>query len=131
MDTDVALAPADMSFEALLALPEHRGRLRNVVVFDEEHIFGVLRVGSSLLQAAHLAETSPTLRDIVSRRYTVVHEEDVVYDVIRGMWRAGAMMAIVVRAREIPVPRNVLGVITKEQIADSVAGSVKVYASGD
>jgi CIC family chloride channel protein len=71
------------------------------------------------------------LRDIVSRRYTVVHEEDVVYDVIRGMWRAGAMMAIVVRAREIPVPRNVLGVITKEQIADSVAGSVKVYASGD
>lgn len=131
MDTDVALAPADMSFEALLALPEHRGRLRNVVVLDEERVFGVLRVGSSLLQAAHLAETSPTLRDIVSRHYTVVHEDDVVYDVIRGMWRAGAMMAIVVRAAEIPVAGNVLGVITKEQIADSVAGSVKVYASGD
>jgi CIC family chloride channel protein len=131
MDTDVALAPADMSFEALLALPEHRGRLRNVVVFDDERVFGVLRVGSSLLQAAHLAETPPTLRDIVSRRYTVAHEEDVVYDVIRGMWRAGAMMAIVVRASEIPAARNVLGVITKEQIADSVAGSIKVYASGD
>ena len=131
MNTDMALAPANMRFDAFLALPENRGRLRDVVVFDGERVTGVLQMGTSQLQTFHVAETSPTLGDMASRRYTVVHENDIVYDVIRSMWRKGAAMAIVVRASDIPTAQDVLGVISKEQVADSVAGSVNVYASGD
>jgi len=130
MDTEVGRASADMSFEAFLALPEHRGRIRNAVVFDGERVIGVIRVASSLLKATHLAQTSLSLRDIASHRFTIVHEHDVVYDVIRRMRRKRAEVAIVVRASERPSAHNVLGVVTNEQIADSVAESVDVYAGG-
>ena len=36
-------------------------------------------------------------------------------------------MALVVAARGVPRPEDVLGVITKEHVADSVAASVKMY----
>jgi chloride channel protein, CIC family len=131
MKTDVALAAADMSFEAFLALPEHRGRLRDVVVFDQKGIVGVLAVNTSLRQASQAAGGGPTLRDIASQQYTVVRANEVVYEVIRRMWQREATMALVARAAGLPTPRDVLGVITKDQVADSVAASVKVYASGD
>jgi chloride channel protein, CIC family len=131
MDADVALAPADMSVAAFFALPEQRGRLRNAVVFDGERMFGVLPVNTPLVQASHVAENPPTLRDVASNNYTVVRGDDIMFDVIRRMWRMHATMAVVVRTSGAPAARDVLGVITKEQVADSVAGSVNVYASGD
>ena len=36
-------------------------------------------------------------------------------------------MALVVRGRGVPRRSDVVGVITKEHVADSVASSVKVY----
>ncbi|HYM02336.1 MAG TPA: hypothetical protein VET85_05270 [Stellaceae bacterium] len=39
----------------------------------------------------------------------------------------GAAMAVVVRGRGVPRPSAVLGVITKEHVADAVAESVSVY----
>jgi CIC family chloride channel protein len=43
------------------------------------------------------------------------------------MWRRKAMMAVVVRGRGIPRGSDVIGVITKEHVADSVADSIKTY----
>ena len=131
MNTDVALAPADMSVEAFIAPPENLGRQRDVVVYDADRILGVLQVTASLLEVSRGAETPPTLRDVASPRYTIAHENDVAFDVIRRMWRMQAPIALVVRTTGIPAAQDVLGVITKEQVADSVAASVNVYASGD
>jgi chloride channel protein, CIC family len=131
MNTDVALAPADMSFEAFLALPEHRGRLRDVVVFDGQGVVGVLEVNTSLRQVSQTAGAAPTLRDIASRQFTFVRENDIVYEVIRRMWHNHSSVALVVRTAGLPTAQDVLGVITKDQVADSVASSVDVYASGD
>jgi chloride channel protein, CIC family len=131
MNTDVALAPADMTFEAFLALPEHRGRRRDVVIFDEQGIVGVIELNTSLRQVSRATGAAPTLRDIASRQYTLVRENDIVHEVIRRMWHTHATMALVVRTSGLPTARDVLGVITKEQLADSVASSIDVYASAD
>ncbi len=132
MNTDVALAPADLPFGTFLALPEHSGRKRDVVTFDEHGIVGTLEVDTSLWQPFQPPGSVPTLRDLANQTYTLVHENDIVYDVIRRMWHMHAAMALVVRASAGPTtPRDVIGVITKEQVADSVAGNVDVYASGD
>ena len=62
------------------------------------------------------------------RSFTLVREDDVVFDVIRRrMWRKGAFMALVVRDRRVPRPGTIVGVITKEHVADSVAASVQIY----
>ena len=54
--------------------------------------------------------------------------DDVAFDVIQRIYRKGAVMALVVNGgRAAPRPEDVLGVITKEHVADSVASSVNVY----
>lgn len=131
MDTNVALAPAQMSLEAFLALPDSGGRPRNIVVFDGERVFGVIQVNTSLREASRAAQTPPTMRDIATQRYTIVRENDIVFDVIRRMWRKHSAIALVVRTTGNPGAQDVLGVITKDQVADSVAASINVYADGN
>ncbi len=127
MERDVVVLPGDMSFDDLLAHPENAGRMRHIVVADAGRILGVLRVNTSLRQASAGAKSPIALRDIASRDFTVAREDDIVFDVIRRIWRRQAVMALVVRGRRVPRPSDVVGVITKEHVADSVADSVKMY----
>ena len=59
----------------------------------------------------------------------MVCEDDIMFDVIERLWRRQAVMGLVVRGRGIPRPCDAAGVITKERVADSVAGSVTVISS--
>jgi chloride channel protein, CIC family len=127
MHTDVFLAPAEMTFDAFLAQPDNNGRMRHLVVTQDNRITGVLRVNTALRQATEGAHSTVTLGDLASQRFTIVREDDIVFDVIRRIWRKKAVMAVVVRGRRVPRPGDVAGVITKEHVADSVASSVKVY----
>jgi CIC family chloride channel protein len=128
METDVVLAPTDMRFDEFLSQPDNNGRMRHVAVIEGKRIFGVLRVNTALRRTSpHEAQSGVTFRDIANRNFTIVREDDIVFDVIQRVWRKNAAMALVVRGSGIPRPENVMGVITKEHVADSVASSVKVY----
>ncbi len=127
MDPDVIVVPAEMSFDAFLAQPDHAGRMRHVAVTEGNRIFGVLRVNTALRQASEGGRASVALRDIASRNFTIVREDDIIFDVIRRIWRRQAVMALVVRGRGVPRPADIAGAITKEHVANSVANSVKVY----
>ena len=129
MDTDVIVAPAEMRFDAFLSRPDHAGRMRHVVVTEDDRIVGVLRVNTALRHASEAAQSSVTLGDVASRNFTLVREDDIVFDVIQRIWRRNAAMALVVRSRGVPRSGDVLGVITKEHVADSVASSIKIYPS--
>jgi CIC family chloride channel protein len=127
MDTDVLVLPAETSFSEFLARPEHAGRLRHVVVTRKGRLIGVIRVNTSLRQGIEGARSTVTLGDLASRDFTLVGQDEVVFDVIDRMWRKGATMAVVVGVRGVPRGADVLGVVTKEHVADSVAASVKIY----
>jgi CIC family chloride channel protein len=127
MDTTFMMAPAEMSFDTFLAQPGHEGRLRHVVVFEDSHILGVMRVNTALRQASQGAPSGLKLRDIYSHNYTIVSGDDIVADIIRRLWRKHATMALVIQVHGVPRPEDVIGVITKEHVADSVASSVDVY----
>src|ERR1700723_1739881 len=126
-DTDIQVLPAEQSFDDYLRQPEHAGRLRHVVVTENEHLYGVIRVNTGLRRGLESAATGVRLRDLASRNFTVVSEEVTAYEVIRRMWRKKAIMAVVVRGNRIPRASDVVGVITKEHVADSVADSIAVY----
>ena len=56
--------------------------------------------------------------DVARKDFTIVQQDDVVFDVIRRMSRQGVTMALVVEIpnkRAIPRPQQIRGVITKEQ----------------
>jgi CIC family chloride channel protein len=90
-------------------------------------IVGVQRVNTGLRRGLESAYTGITLGDVVRTNFTIAREDDVVFDVIRRMWRRGGSMAIVVKGGRVPRPDDVVGVITKEHIADSVAESIRPY----
>jgi chloride channel protein, CIC family len=127
MDADIQVLQADASFDDYLRQPEHAGRLRHVVVIDKGHIYGVIRVNTGLRRGLESAHTGVSLRDVASRNFTVVREDETAFDVIQRMWRRNAIMAVVVRGRGVPREGDVAGVITKEHVADSVADSIKAY----
>jgi chloride channel protein, CIC family len=127
MDADIQVLPTDASFDDYLRQPEHAGRLRHVVVTDKGHIYGVIRVNTGLRRGLESAHTGVSLGEVASRNFTVVGENETAFDVIRRMWRRGAIMAVVVRGRGVPRGSDVAGVITKEHVADSVADSVQAY----
>ena len=129
MDREVVLAPAEMTFDAFLNGGNHGGGMRHVVVTQGDHILGALRINTRFRQASALARSKVTLADIADRNITIVHEDDVVFEIIQRLWRKRALMALVVRGRGVPRARDVVGVITKEHVADTVASSVKVYAT--
>ena len=49
------------------------------------------------------------------------------FDLIPRLWRRHGIMAVVVRCRGVPHAADVVGVITKEHVADSVAESIQIY----
>lgn len=128
MDTDVFVLPAEASFDDFLRQPGHEGRLRHVVVTKGDSIYGVIRVNTSLGRGLEGRNTGVSLGEVASRRFIVVDEREVVFDVIERLWREGGSMAVVVRQGALPRAGDVIGVITKEHVADSVARSVRIYS---
>ena len=127
MHRDAIVAPADADFEAFLARPENRDRMLHIVVAHVGRIAGVLRVNNALRRHREREATGVTLGDIASKGFTIAREQDIVIDVIRRMWRHKATMAVVVRGDGVPRAADVVGVLTKEHVADSVADSIEIY----
>ena len=127
MDKDVVRLPAATSFGAFLAAPENRGRMRHIAVTAGNRIVGVLRVNTALREAPAEAPAGATLGELASGAYTTAHENDIMFEVIEDIWRRNAAMALVLRDHGTATPDDIVGVITKEHVADSVAASVKVY----
>ena len=99
MDKDIQVLPIEASFDEYLRQPEHAGRLRYVVVTENGHLFGVIRVNTGLRRGLETTHTGTTLGDVANRNFTVVREDETAFDVIRRMWRRKAIMAMVVRGR--------------------------------
>jgi chloride channel protein, CIC family len=129
MDRDFLVLPAELGFDAFLGNPEHRGRMRHVIVTRDNHVLGVLRVNTALRRAPEAALGGVTLGDLASRHFTIAREDDIVFDVIPRLWRHRAVMVLVVRGHGVPRADQVAGVITKEHVADSVADSISIYPS--
>jgi CIC family chloride channel protein len=76
------------------------------------------------------AHTGVRLGDIAQKNFTVARAGDVVFDVVERMWRRNATMAIVTKASgRLPRGSDVVGMISKEHIADSVADSIRPYST--
>ena len=127
MDSDMLILPAEDSFDTFLREHEAEGRLRHLVVTRKGRLHGVIRVNTGLRRGLGGAHTEATLGDVASRDFTIVREDAIASDAIERMWRKNAFMAVVVRGRGIPRGADVVGIITKEHVADSVASSLKIY----
>ncbi len=64
---------------------------------------------------------------VAQRNFTLARENDIVFDIVQRMARRNAAMAIVVKTGGRGKPTDVVGIISKEHIANSVADSIKPF----
>ncbi|MFO0995912.1 MAG: chloride channel protein [Alphaproteobacteria bacterium] len=131
MDRDVLILPAGTPLEAVLKDSPSAGTLRHIVATADGRIVGAVRINADLHGTLKASKAGTTLGEVATANIVTVGEQDVMFDVIGRMSKTGAGMAVVVRSAESGAPSGILGVITKEHVADSVADSIRPYAETD
>ena len=125
MEQDVLVLEEGTPFSAFLNLAAAQGGLRHVVVTRDGMVVGCVRVNTDLRRTLGIAAGDVRLGDLMDTNFIIVRQAEVAFDVITSMWDRKASMAIVVS--EEGGTEHVLGVITKEHVADTVARSVQIY----
>ena len=86
-----------------------------------------MRVNIGLRRGVEDAYSGVHLGDVAQRNFTIAREADIMFDVVQRMGRHDAAMAVVVKGRGRGRPSEIVGIISKEHIADSVAESIKPF----
>ncbi len=127
MDRNVIILPAETPFADLLHRPDCRDAMVHVLAARNGRIVGAVRVNTALRRGIEDVQGGITIGDVARWRFVVARQDDVMFDVIARLWRKRASMAVVVRDSGRPCTANVVGIITKEHVADAVAATVKGY----
>lgn len=131
METRFLLIPSETRIDTFLQQPENRGGMRHVIVTTGDRITGAVRINTGLRSTTAELGSSVTFGDVANQRFTIVRESDVAFDVIIRMWRKNGVMALVVRESKsrfhVPRAGDIVGVITKEHVADAVAAGIQAY----
>ncbi|MFI4981317.1 MAG: chloride channel protein [Nevskiales bacterium] len=127
MERDFLKIDEATNFDEFLRLSAGSSGMRHVVVTRGNLIVGVLRVNTALRSTVSAAASDVPIGTLAQRNFTIVRTGSVVFDVISRLSRRKAVMGVVVEGTGRPRADNVVGVITKEHIADEVAKSVQMY----
>jgi CIC family chloride channel protein len=128
MDSDFMLVDEATSFDEFLRRSDSATGMRHAVITRGPLIVGVLRVNTDLRRTVSASASDVTMGTLARHNFTIVRTDSVVFDVISRLSRRRAAMGIVVQGRGRPRAENVVGVITREHIADEVANSVRMYS---
>ena len=127
MERDVLVLEETTSYASFRQMAAAQGGAQHVVVTRGGTIIGGIFVDAELRLALEATASEVKLKALVQPRFTVVHESDVAFDVIKKLSKSRATMAIVISGTPSRTEQTVLGVITKDHLADTVARSVEIY----
>ena len=134
MERDVLVVPADTALDQFLKQVAEAGAVRHLVVTKADEISGVQTVDAAIRRGLKRSPTDLTLGQIVKPEFAIAQEDDTMFHVLRRMHDRKADMAVVVKGTGVwngmPQGEDVLGVISKDRIADSVIASVLPYTAG-
>ncbi|HEY1931262.1 MAG TPA: chloride channel protein [Acetobacteraceae bacterium] len=127
MDRDYTLIDESANFEDFLRQFAGDTGMRHLVITRGKLIVGVLRVNTALRRTVGAGAGDVLIGTLAQRNYTVVRPTDAMFDVIGRMSRHNAIMGVVIDGGGRPRADKVVGVISKEHIADEVAHTVSMY----
>jgi CIC family chloride channel protein len=127
MERDITEMPAEADFDAFLREHAHERGFRHVVVTRGHHVAGVVRVNCGLRRGIEAAYKGVSFGDIVQHNFTLARNSDLMFDVVQRMARRDAAMAVVTKTGGRWRPGEIVGIISKEHIADSVAESIEPF----
>jgi chloride channel protein, CIC family len=128
MERDVVVMPADADLDEFLRRHGAGGGFKHVVVARGNHIVGVVRINTGIRHGIEAAYSGVAMDTVAQRNFTLARENDIVFDIVQRMSRRDAAMAVVIKDGGRGRPSEVVGIISKEDIANSVAESIKPFA---
>jgi CIC family chloride channel protein len=128
MERDVMLLPADEDFATFLRQSRDARGMKHVVVTQDDRIVGVMRVNLTLRPGVEGAYTGVRLGDLAQRNFVIAREDDVVFEIVTRMAKHKASMALITSGTRRPRGLNVVGVISREHLGDSVAASFSSFS---
>ena len=127
MERDVLVLDRSARFADFVTASGSGGAARHAVLTEERRVAGVLHIDAPLARAIEQGGADMPLGDLATDRFVVVASGDVVFDVISNMERRRATVAVVLDPGAAGGQDQVLGVITQDTIAASVAASIRIY----
>jgi CIC family chloride channel protein len=127
MDDAILMLDKATTFAELIRCTAERSGLQHVVVTEAGRIIGTLRVNTSLRRAVGAGTAEVTLGELAQREFLVVDEDESMFEIIAKMPGERLGTAVVVHRAAGQAQPEVLGVISRDQIARAVADSVQIY----
>jgi chloride channel protein, CIC family len=128
MEREVTLLPAEANLGTVLRQSKAADGLKHAVITRGNHITGIVSVNAALQRGLKECSAEATLREVAQRNFIIARADEVVFNVVARMARRRASIAVVVKGRGRPYASQIIGIISKEHIADSVAESITSYA---
>jgi CIC family chloride channel protein len=127
MERDLVVTSADADLDEFLRQHGTANGYKHVVVARGNHIAGVVRINTGIRRGLEAAYSGVTMATVAQRNFTIARENDIVFDIVQRMGRHNAAMAVVVKSGGRGRPSEVVGIISKEHIADSVSESIRPF----
>ena len=122
MEKNVVAVPASMTIDQFLKEYARNGIL-SFIITEGNTIVGVATMKYILRQV----DRSLKLRDVMSKKYVVVQENNMVFHVISKMREIKCPTALVTVHGKCASISDVVGVVTKEEIAEASAAQVEMF----
>ncbi|WP_339834413.1 chloride channel protein [uncultured Parvibaculum sp.] len=121
MDDDIAIMPADAAIDTVAAALAETRMPHFLILEDKGRILGVVPRDHLRRFPGGSGGAPQTMRDLAVTDTVIVRENNILEEVIRRIGRRNATLALVVRDKPgVPRPEDVMGIIGKSQIADTM-----------
>ena len=127
MERNIFVVPAEADLDVFLRTHGSAGGLKHVVVTRGQRIAGAAASMPVCVAVLKLLIRESPMGDIAQRNFTLARENDIAFDIVQRMGRHDAAMAIVTKAGGKWRPGEIIGIISKEHVADSVVESIRPF----
>jgi CIC family chloride channel protein len=126
MTTNFVLVPAARPLKDFVgSLAERRGP--SLFLVEDNNVIVGVTSAEDVLEALAQPQTGRSIGDIAGRDFIVLTGDAALFDVVARMRAGAASLALVVPAAGTPAADQVLGIITRAQISDSLAEGVSTF----
>ncbi len=133
MNESLPVYPGDTSLEDFaqrIATSPHT--VEHVLLSHGDKIAGVITVAEALQMILKTDTQALTLDDLTQTPFSLARKSDVMFDVIKRMSRKGSRMALVFNSgHRVPRTGDIIGYVTNDDIAQSVAESLSFRIKSD
>lgn len=127
MDSELTIVPASTSLTGFARLRSYRNQSRYVLIEDHGKLVGVVESERAAEMAA-MHKNGELLSEIAIKDYEVVTERSTLFELLSRLHSKPLKLFLVAMQGEAPSVREIRGVISKEQIVDTMTESLDLFS---